>query len=142
MQHILNTIKVIVASVVLSMGLAVLFVGPNSTTYAAPRDEVCKGVNISSAGGGGGGSCNGNGSEITKVVTAAVNILSIIAGIAAVIMLIIAGLKYVTSNGDASSIASAKTSIIYAIVGLVVVALSQAIVQFVLKKAGGGGGTP
>jgi hypothetical protein len=50
-------------------------------------------------------------------------------------MIILGGLKYITSGGDAQKVASAKSALIYAIVGLVIVALAQAIVRFVLGKA-------
>jgi uncharacterized membrane protein YuzA (DUF378 family) len=63
-----------------------------------------------------------------------VNIFSLIVGIVAVIMIIVGGLKYITSGGDSNNVSSAKSTIIYAIIGLVVVALAQFIVQFVLNK--------
>jgi hypothetical protein len=50
-------------------------------------------------------------------------------------MIIIGGLKYITSSGDSNNITSAKNTILYAIIGLVVVALAQFIVKFVLGKA-------
>ena len=48
------------------------------------------------------------------------------------IMIIIGGFKYVTSGGDTNSIASAKNTIIYAIIGIVLAALGQILVHFVL----------
>ena len=50
-------------------------------------------------------------------------------------MLIVSGLKYVMSQGDANQISSAKRSLIFAIVGMAVVAFSQMLVKFVLTKA-------
>jgi hypothetical protein len=49
-------------------------------------------------------------------------------------MIMVGGFKYVTSGGDGSKVSSAKSTIIYAIVGLVIVALSQGIVKLVLNK--------
>lgn len=72
--------------------------------------------------------------RINKIVTQVVNIFSIVVGIVAVIMIIVGGFKYITSGGDSNSITSAKNTIIYALIGLVIVALSQFIVQFVLNK--------
>jgi cytochrome bd-type quinol oxidase subunit 2 len=72
--------------------------------------------------------------EIQSIVTGIVNIFSIVVGIVAVIMIIVGGFKYITSGGDSGNITSAKNTIIYAIIGLVVVALAQFIVQFVLDK--------
>ena len=96
----------------------------------AAKQQVCQGVNSQS-----GGSCGSGGAEIKKVVKAVLTILSLIAGVVAVIMVIIAGLKYTTSGGESSKTASAKNALIYAIVGLVVVASAQFIVRFVLTNA-------
>lgn len=76
---------------------------------------------------------SGNFSALIKRI---INIFSIIVGVIAVIMIVIGGLKYITSGGESSNVSSAKNTIIYAIVGLVVVALAQFIVRFVLSSAG------
>ena len=60
--------------------------------------------------------------------------MSIIIGIAAVIMVIVGGLSLITANGDAQAIARARSSIIYALVGIVIAALAQILVAFVLNK--------
>lgn len=91
--------------------------------------EICNGL------GQAGGNCGGGGgTNINHAIAAAINILSLVAGVAAVIMLIIGGFRFITSSGDASNVASARSTIIYALVGLVVVALAQFIVHFVLAK--------
>jgi hypothetical protein len=78
--------------------------------------------------------CGQGQSALSGIVKAAVTILSFIAGIAAVIMIIIAGFKYITSGGDAGGINSAKTTLIYAMVGLAIAALAQFLVHFVIGK--------
>jgi hypothetical protein len=92
------------------------------------KANVCEGIGLT------GGSCGGGGTSITKVVEAVINILSIVVGVVAVIMIIFGGFKYITSGGDTAKVASAKNTIVYAIVGLVVVALAQTIVHFVLSN--------
>ena len=77
----------------------------------------------------------GDGSQVNNIIRIALNILSFAAGIIAVIALIISGLKYITSQGDASSISSARSSVIYAIVGITIVVLAQVIVRFVINTA-------
>ena len=49
-------------------------------------------------------------------------------------MIIIGGIKYVTSNGDSSGVTSAKNTILYAVVGLVVAVMAYTIVNFVLTN--------
>ena len=48
-------------------------------------------------------------------------------------MIIVSAFKYITSGGDSNKVASAKSSLIYAIIGLVIVGLAQFIVNFVIE---------
>ncbi len=70
---------------------------------------------------------------INNIIANIVNILSFVVAFVAVIMLIIAGFKYITSGGDSNSVTSAKNTLLYAIIGLIIVASSQLLVRFVLK---------
>ena len=60
------------------------------------------------------------------------NILLFVLGAIAVIMIIIGGIRYATSNGDSSQTKAAKDTILYAVIGLVVAIVAYAIVQFIL----------
>jgi cytochrome bd-type quinol oxidase subunit 2 len=71
---------------------------------------------------------------INKIITDVINIFSVAVGVVAVIMIIAGGFRYITSGGDSNKISGAKNTIIYALIGLVVVALAQLIVKFVLNK--------
>jgi len=68
------------------------------------------------------------------VMTTAVSLVSIVIGIVAVIIIIIAGIKFMTSQGDPQKINTARNQIIYALVGIAVAALAQGLVALVLKK--------
>jgi hypothetical protein len=72
--------------------------------------------------------------KINNIVHTIVNLLSALVGIVAVIMIIVGGFRYITSGGNDASVTSAKNTILYAIIGLVVVALAQLIVRFTLSK--------
>lgn len=61
------------------------------------------------------------------------NTILYIVGIIAVIMLIIGGIRYVVSGGDAKKVTDAKNTILYAIIGLVICFLAFAIVNFVIS---------
>ena len=61
------------------------------------------------------------------------NTILYIVGIVAVIMLIIGGIKYVISGGDAKKVTDAKNTVLYAIIGLVIAFLAFAIVNFVIS---------
>jgi hypothetical protein len=73
--------------------------------------------------------------QLNDLITNIVNILSIIVGVVAVVMIIVGGFRYITSGGDSGNVSGAKNTILYAIVGLVIVALAQFIVRFVLSKS-------
>ena len=72
--------------------------------------------------------------KVNNLITQIINVFSVIVGIIAVIMIIWGGLKYITSGGDSGNVTGAKNTILYAIIGLIIVALSQFIVRFVLSK--------
>jgi predicted membrane channel-forming protein YqfA (hemolysin III family) len=75
-----------------------------------------------------------NNTNVTDLIKKIINILSVIIGAIAVIMIIIGGFRYVTSGGKQESVTAAKNTILYALVGLVIVALAQVIVHFVLNN--------
>lgn len=70
-------------------------------------------------------------------VKTTVNTLLFIVGIASVIVIIIGGLRYILSGGNSASINSAKDTILYAVIGIVVALLGYAIVNFTLGQFGG-----
>jgi len=78
----------------------------------------------------GNGKLFGAGSLWNKIL----NVLTFLVGAAAVLMIIIGGFRYVLSNGDPSAATGAKNTIVYAVIGLVVAAGSNAIVNFVLTN--------
>jgi len=69
-----------------------------------------------------------------KALKLTINIMSVIVGATAVIVIILGGLSMVTSGGDAQSVAKARQAIIYALIGVVTVVFSQIIVVFVLNR--------
>ena len=70
----------------------------------------------------------------TGIFRTITNILLFLVGAISVIMLIFGGFKYVVSGGDSNSVESAKNTILYAIVGIVVAFLAYAAVNFVLSS--------
>lgn len=62
------------------------------------------------------------------------NILSLVAGILSVIFLVIGGIKYATSEGDSSKLTSAKNTLTYAILGLIISILAPLIASFVIGR--------
>lgn len=75
---------------------------------------------------------SGTNTDLTSLLQLIINSLIGIVGVAAVIMLIIGGFRYVFSQGNEKAVNSAKDTILYAIIGIVVAILAFAIVNFVI----------
>jgi hypothetical protein len=52
----------------------------------------------------------------------------------AVLIIVIAALNIVTAGGDSGKVAKARSAIIYALIGLAVAALADAIVSLIIGK--------
>ena len=100
-------------------------------SYANAQQDIC----VAAGNSWDGTNCNATGVTVKGALTTTINVLSYIVGVASFIMIIVGGFRYVTSGGDANSAKSARSTILYAVVGLVVVVVAQAIVQFVLGAA-------
>ena len=72
--------------------------------------------------------------DIDVVIKNVTNVLLFLVGAVSVIMLVLGGFKYVTSNGNADQIKSAKNTIMYAVIGLVVAIIAYAVVGFVVDS--------
>ena len=68
--------------------------------------------------------------SVIGIINAVIGVL----GIVAVVVIVIGGVTYMTSSGDAGKVKKAKDTILYGVIGLVVVALAFAIVNFVISN--------
>jgi hypothetical protein len=103
--------------------------------FADASTDAAKAVACQGAGGTiSNGKCVTPGPSLSGIVKNVVGIISVLIGIAAVIMIMVSGFKYVTANGDSGNVNSAKQTLIYAVIGLVIAALAQFIVQFVITR--------
>jgi len=103
-----------------------------TTIASSATNEACLGIGL--ANGSGGSSCGDNGGQLTNVLQTIINVFSAIVGIVAVIMIMVAGLQFITSNGNPQNVSKARMSLIYALIGIVVVVLAQVIVHFVFNQ--------
>lgn len=72
------------------------------------------------------------GEENENIFTTAMNHAFLWAGIIAVIVIVIGGIQYITSNGNPSGVQKAKQTIMYAAIGLAITLMAVAIVNFVV----------
>ena len=128
----MKKVKQIFLSIValLSLATPLIIATPTYALFENAKDQACAGANLNDTG------CTPNQGQdqVSNTLASVINILSLIVGVVAVIMLIVGGIRYVTSGGDGSSTSAARNTIIYALVGITVAALAQAIVKFVLGR--------
>lgn len=75
----------------------------------------------------------GGGTDLKSDITGVINAVIGVLGIVAVIVIILGGIQYMTSTGDAGKVKKAKDTILYGVIGLIIVALAFAIVNFVIS---------
>lgn len=86
---------------------------------------------------GGSAACSAGGNPITGpdgALTRVTQVVAYLAGITAIILLIVSGFMYITASGDSQKISAAKNTIIYALIGLLIVVFAQGIIIFILNK--------
>lgn len=115
------------------MSLFGFVLAPTTTVLADSKNDVCDGVGAAS--GGSGCTPTDGVTDLNKVIKTAIRIFESVVGIIALIMMVTAGLRFVTSSGDSGKVTSARNTLLYAAIGIVVVALSEIIIQFVLNRA-------
>lgn len=118
--------------------VGILFLSPSFASAASntiidpancpPDSSVCKDIN------GVNGTDNSDLFGSDGIVTRITSLLSVAAGVISIFIMIYAGLSYITSGGDSKKTATAKATIIYGAIGLVIAMIAGAIVSFVLVK--------
>ena len=77
------------------------------------------------------------GGDLEDLITKIVNVILVVVGIVAVLYLIYGGITYVTAGGDAEKAGKGRTTITNAIIGIVIIAASLAIYNYVVKGVSG-----
>jgi hypothetical protein len=91
------------------------------------------------SGGGASAVCSGSdqskgANPIVTIITDATNIVALVAGVAAVVLLVMGSLRYITSNGDSNNVSSAKGTVVNALIGLFVIAIARTLIVYVIGK--------
>lgn len=132
----MKKIKQIIATVFLMASLSTLILGGSVFAQQSNIDQqTCDGINLATGKPAGTPCQDNNGADFSGIIRNVINILSILVGAVSVIMLIVGGFRYVISNGDSNATKGAKDTIMYALIGLVIVLFAQVIVRFVWTNA-------
>lgn len=123
---------VVVASMTLVMtGLGVVSSSPAYAANCDPKHGIPGALDKNCAHGEGQAEdLDGNNGVITTII----NTMLFIVGLLAVIMIIYAGIRFVTAHGDEKQVESARQTIIYSVVGLIVAILAYALVNWVFTQ--------
>ncbi len=115
---------------VASSGTLLLARPAHAALFDQAKNQACQGVTL------GDGTCDATKADnkVNGLLSVILNLISLLVGVVAVIMLVVAGLRLTLSQGDSSTVSSARSSILWSLVGLVVVLLAQVIVRFVLAR--------
>lgn len=123
-------LKNLILGLIITLSLAVPALAANTNTQLfSPCDinkktatsPVCKDKNTTT-------------NPVNQKIKTASNIVAIATSVAAVIFIILGGLTMITSAGNPEAVANARKRIIYAVVGLVIVALAWTTVAFVTDR--------
>jgi hypothetical protein len=98
-----------------------------------PLGAACKPVASTSAACSNPNTTNNPITGPNGVLIRVTHIVALAAGSAAVIIIIISGIRFITSQGESDKAAKARQSLINAAIGLVVIVLAQAIITYVIK---------
>lgn len=121
-------------------------IAPSLHAQEYNQQVACNGLEAAGVDFGGGGVSNSGGDcrpgksdgpaaqRFPSIFARIINIFSLVVGAASVLMIIIGGFRYIISGGDSSGVQGAKNTLLYALVGLVIVLFAQVIVRFVLSN--------
>jgi cytochrome bd-type quinol oxidase subunit 2 len=127
-RRILSLISMVILVATMLLPLPALaannvFQGPCETS-AAKQSSICQNGQTKS------NPLTGPNGLIVKIT----RIVAIIGGAAAVIIIIISGLRYILSDGDAKQTSEARSGILYAAVGLIIIVLAASIISWVMNE--------
>lgn len=121
----LNKLTAAIIGIAISLGASVAVAQP---TGAVDLFNACSGNSDTAV-------CKArNKDQASNIVQSVISLLLWIIGAVSVIMIVIGGFKYVTSNGDSNKIQSAKNTIMYAVIGVVVALVGQGVILFVIDR--------
>ncbi|RYC74183.1 pilin [Candidatus Nanosynsacchari sp. TM7_ANC_38.39_G1_1] len=121
--------NILIAASIVALGavmIALTGVPVEAASCGSAKQCIDQGLTASGASGTPG--------DLSTILTTVTNILLFLMGAVSVIMIIIGGFRYVTSQGDQTQMQSAKNTILYAVIGVVVSIAAYAIVSFVVAQ--------
>lgn len=115
----------IIITIIAIFSLSTIFITPTAFAYNICTDSKGVDPQVLAAAG-----CDGSVSTVDNVIVNVVKAIIGVLGVVALIFVLIGGINYMTAAGDSGKLKTAKSTILYALIGLAICALSFAIVNF------------
>lgn len=127
-----NTLILIaMMGIIIAGGMVVTTMATNQKVFATPATDAClKAPDNPYCDAVNKGSTE---NPITKTIGNAVQLFALIGGAVAVIWIMYGGFKYITSDGDSGRVEEARKTILYGVVGLVVLLSAQLLVTLIIN---------
>lgn len=123
--------KKLLVSVVIGLSLVVGATSLTAPTVGAVTVDPCAETNSNSP------LCQNSNVTSDSIVKTIIDIFLYLVGAISVIMIVYSGFRYVTSAGNQNSVTSAKNTLLYAVIGLIVAMFAWAIVSWIYNSATG-----
>lgn len=134
MKHLIQKTKHFPILLALAFCFSLVFApSVSASLFSGAKKEACAGAQLS--GPPSAADCTEDDSKkLSTTIQNGIDLVSIIVGIIAVVMVIIGGLRFIVADGDSGKVTTARNTIMYALIGLILVASAQVIVKFVLTR--------
>ena len=134
----MKKLSTLILSMLTILGLGVTMLAP-VPAFATASDEVQKGTCEAGGGQWVNNSCSGGNADTSKAnlnntIHTVISTMLFIVGILSVIMIIYSGIRYIISRGEQGEVKSAKDTLMYSVVGLIVAILAFVIVNWVFSS--------
>jgi len=126
MKKIISYITMLAISIISIANFTPVFASGINCSGGRPSDIP---VEVWEAAG-----CSGTDDALPVTIVNILNAIIGVAGLVAVIFIIIGSVQYMTSSGDSAKTKKGKDTILYACIGLIICVLSFAIVNFVISN--------
>ena len=141
MSSLMKSLVTICTVTIISIFLGVVLLDGPTGALSQKACEATKNAGSTICADADKDNLDGQGGFISVIT----NTILFVAGIAAVIAIVLGGIKYASANGEAQKITSAKNTIMYSVIGLIITIMAWGIVQFVVisvagSQGGGNGG--
>lgn len=124
-----------ILSLIITASLTLLtIVAPLAVQAQSNSQALCEGSGgtWTASNAPSGGTCSStDGRTVPGTIQQVTDVLIFIVGSISVLMIIIGGVRYTTSAGDQTALTSAKNTVLYAIIGIIVSIMAYAIVHFI-----------